>query len=109
MKKRYPNGYNNNIYFKSLANFYRNKQKRIVSFEELYKGEVIYQGNDLRTFNRQLLEGNLPKLYLKIFNEMSKGFDVMEVKKNNKDKAINLIKFLSIYPYVEIRCKNEGK
>lgn len=109
LRKRYPDGYENNIYFKSLAQFYKKNNKRSINFDKLYNGEPIYLGNDLRTFNKQLLNGTLPILYIKMFEEMNKGFSILEVSKKNEEAALNLLKFLSIYPFVEIRCKNERK
>lgn len=109
LRKRYPDGYENNIYFKSLAQFYKKNNKRSINFDKLYNGEPIYLGNDLRTFNKQLLNGTLPILYIKMFEEMNKGFSILEVSKKNEEAASNLLKFLSIYPFVEIRCKNERK
>ena len=68
----------------------------------MYDGEEIYLGNSFRKFNKQLINNELPKLYIKMFEEMKQGFNELVVSKKNEDEAINLMKFLCIYPYVKI-------
>ena len=102
IKKRYPMGYEDNIFFQSLVSFFQNRGKRVVDFDKLYDGEEIYLGNSFRKFNKQLINNELPKLYIKIFEEMKQGFNELVVSKKNEDKAINLMKFLCVYPYVKI-------
>lgn len=103
ISKRYPNGYNN-IFYDSLLNFYKNKNTRTVCFESLYiNGEEIYVGNNLRTFNKRLLDNSLPKTYYNFFREMNKGFNIITVKKSNRKKLDNILKFLDIYYDVTVR------
>ena len=110
IKKRYPEGYSNNVFFDSLYNFYKNNKCRAIKFDKIYnRKDPIYLGNCFRIFNKQLLNNDLPDLYMNMFNEMKKGFDQIIVKnKNDYEKALNLTKFLCIYPYVKIVLK-EGK
>lgn len=110
IKKRYPGGYLDNKFLSSLAQFYKKNNKRIIDFDEIYNGnDPIYFGNNLRIFNKQLVNNELPKLYIDMFNEMEKGFNEIIVSKKNEEKAINLCKFLCIYPFVKIRSKKDEK
>ena len=57
-----------------------------------------------------MIDKKLPDLYYKMFKEMDKGFDEIEVSEKNKQKVKELLEFLCIYPYVKIRSsKNEKK
>lgn len=110
IRKRYPDGYESNKFLNSLALFYKNKSERKVDFDVLYNGkDPIYLGNSFRIFNKELVSNKLPNLYYKMFDEMEKGFKVLSVSKKNLEKALNLTKFLCIYPFVEIRCKEDEK
>jgi len=105
IRKRYPEGYINNIFLNSLYMFYSKSVHRIVNFDQIYNGkDPIYLGNNLRRFNKELLDNKLPKLYINMFKEMQKGFDEVVVSNNNYGKAVNLIRFLCIYQFVRVRC-----
>lgn len=108
LKKRYPEGYKKNMFLNSLAEFYRNNNDRLIDFDNLYNGkDPIYLGNSFRLFNKQLVAGTLPKIYNNIFKEMQKGFSKIIVSKKNEEKALDLIKFLCIFPFVEVIVKEE--
>lgn len=110
INKRYDDGYNNNLFFKSLVFFYRNEKNRTIDFDEIYNGsDPIYLGNSFRIFNKQLVSNTLPKLYMDMFKEMELGFNEIIVSEKNKEKAENLTKFLCIYPFVRIRGKKDAK
>lgn len=110
INKRYPDGYNNNVFFKSLYFFYRNNTRRVIDFDKIYNGtDPIYLGNSFRIFNKQLLSNTLPTLYTKMFKEMEIGFNEIIVSEKNKEKAINLTKFLCIYPFVKVRSRKYEK
>lgn len=111
INKRYKTEYKKYQFLVSLIKFYENKQSRIINFEQIYNGkDPIYLGNDLRIFNKQMVNNNLPKLYYDMFKEMDKGFDTVLVSEENKKNVENLLKFLCIYPYVSIRSsKDEEK
>ncbi len=103
IKKRYPEGYQNNKFFDSLASFYKNNTIRDIDFDKIYNGkDPIYLGNSFRIFNKGLVNNNLPKLYYDMFREMKKGFNRIIVSEKNAEKAYNLTKFLCIYPFVKI-------
>lgn len=101
----YKNGYQDNIFLTSLVSFYKNYNCREIRITDLQK-EEIYKGKDIRTFTKQLFDCTLPKIYIKMFAEMKKGFDVVIVKdEKQKEYAIDLLKFLCLYPYVEVRVE----
>lgn len=95
-----------NMYLSSILNFYKNYKNRTIKIEQIDKNTKIYHGSDMRIFNKKLLDNSLDSIYLNIFKEMNKGFNKIIVK-TKKDKEImdTIIRFLSIYPYVEIDIK----
>ncbi len=106
IRKRFSNGYNDNCFLKSLVSFYENFHSRKIYFKDIYNNEIIYKGNEMRQFNKELIDNKLPNLYLSIFKEMQVGFDEIIVKtEEEKEKAINLTKFLCIYPFVKVTKK----
>lgn len=105
IKKTYGNSYKENIFLNSILEFYNNNSDRIIELENL-KNEKIFMGKDIRIFTKKLFDNNLPEFYYNIFKEMQKGFRTIKVQ-NEAEKllAINLAKFLCIYPYVQIVIK----
>lgn len=97
IEKRAGSNYNDNPYFRSLINFYKNSSNREVNLnmDKLLENDIYY-GKDMRIFNKLILQNNLPDFYLNIFNEMDKGFGKIVVKSGQYNKAMNLIKFLNI-------------
>ncbi len=109
IKKRYPEGYNDNPFFNSLALFYKNNNHRTIDFDAIYNDkDPIYLGNSFRIFNKQLVSNSLPKLYRDMFKEMEKGFDTIIVSKKNEEKALNLTKFLCIYPFAKVIVRGKN-
>lgn len=103
VEKRFNNEYKNNSYLNGIVNFYMHKNKRPIYIEKIEESEFIYKGKDMRLFNKRLLDNDLSNLYLNIIKEMAIGFDKIIVKDEaDKAKVIDIIKFLCIYPYVEI-------
>ena len=67
------------------------------------KNEEIYLGKDIRAFTNKLFNNQLSSCYYDLFKEMQKGFNCIEVDNDDeKVLAINLAKFLCIYPYMII-------
>ena len=61
----------------------------------------------MRLFNNRLLNNELSELYLYIIHEMKIGFNEIVVSNEEDiDKAIDIIKFLCLYPYVKVSLKN---
>ncbi|MFR3072749.1 MAG: glycosyltransferase family A protein [Paeniclostridium sp.] len=107
IEKRFSNEYKKNSYLNGLVNFYVYKSERTVNLEKISEDEFIYKGRDMRLFNKNLLSNNLSELYKKLINEMNIGFSkIVVVDEQDKDKAIDITKFLCIYPYVKIEVKN---
>lgn len=103
LNKRFNNEYKNNIFLNSLYEFYKKDNKRSINFKDIYNGEIIYEGNQMRKFNNELIKNELPNLYINIMKEMEKGFNEIIVDNDlDYDKALNLTKFMCIYPYVNI-------
>ncbi len=103
IQKRFGEDYKRNIFLNSLVEFYKQEKKRKIEFSKIYHGEEIYQGNDMRKFNKRLLENNLPEFYQKMLEEMQKGFDEVIVKtEEEKEKAIQITQFLCINPKIKL-------
>lgn len=97
----------NNLFLNSLVLFYKNIKKRAISinFNNISK---IFYGKDMRLFNKALLNNNFEDEYLKIFSEMQEGFDEIVISDQKQyNQALNLTKFLCIYPYVKIVVRGE--
>lgn len=109
IKKRFKNEYEDNLFLKSLSEFFFNRQNRVIEIkEELFNNSTIYYGKDMRKFNNALLNGNLEDIYLFIFSEMQKGFSEILVNTElNKEKLTVIAKFLCIFPYIKITVKGE--
>ena len=105
IKTFYGKNYTDNIFLKSLLEFYKTNSNRKIELKNL-KDEEIYMGKDIRLFTNKLFKNKLSKFYYNIFSEMKKGFDTIFVDtESEKELAINLTKFLCIYPYVKILVK----
>lgn len=105
IKKTYGKEYEKNIFLKSLIMFYETKSDRKIEFQNL-ANENIYYGKDIRSFTKKLFSNNLEDFYLNLFQEMQKGFSTIEVKtEQDRELAIDIAKFLCIYPYVKITKK----
>ena len=97
IQKRFGDEYDKNIFLNGLVEFYKS----------IDKNEFIYKGKDMRLFNNRLLNNELSELYLYIINEMKIGFNEIVVSnKEDIDKAIDITKFLCLYPYVKVSLKN---
>jgi len=108
VKNTYKNReYNDNIYLKSLLEFYKNYHPRTIIFDNIEE-EDVYFGKDIRSFSNKLFNNKLSELYYNLFKEMEKGFNRIIVKnKKSKENMTNIIKFLNIYPYVTIESLDE--
>lgn len=105
VKSFYGADYSENIFLKSIVSFYKNPSNRTINLSNL-KNEEIYLGKDIRAFTNKLFNNQLSSCYYDLFKEMQKGFNCIEVDNDDeKVLAINLAKFLCIYPYVKIIVK----
>lgn len=103
----YKDGYQNNKFLVSLVSFYKQNSDRVINLKEL-KEEDIYFGKDIRIFTKKLFDNSLPKIYEVMFEEMKQGFKTIVVEnEEQKALALNLIKFLCLYPYVEVRVEEK--
>ena len=103
VKKRVPN-YKNNLFLNSLVNFYKNtsSSNRKVTIEKV-PDIFIYKGKDIRKFNKEIKQGTIDEFYLNLLIEMEIGFKTIVVKNEyDKDKMIEICKFLCIFPEIEI-------
>ena len=76
---------------------------------EIAEDEKIYQGKDMRAFNKLIVKGEISKLYKDIFKEMEKGFNCIETTEENKSKVKDIVKFLNMHPFVEVKVKENKK
>lgn len=105
--KRFGNEYDKNIFLKGLVEFYKSDISRKIYIKDIDENEFIYKGKDMRLFNNRLLNNELSELYLYIINEMKIGFNEIVVSNEEDiDKAIDITKFLCLYPYVKVSLKN---
>ena len=102
IKKRYPKGFKN-IFYESLISFYKCKSDRTIVYENLYvDNDPIYEGNNLRIFNKQIVANELPETYINFLREMKLGFTKIKCSSKNKENLIKILKFLCIYYFVDI-------
>ena len=107
IKRRFGEQYKNNVFLTSLLEFYREKKQREISLENI-KQQTIYKGKDIRIFAKKLYNNELDEFYLNFMKEMKKGFSsILVVDEEEKNMAIDLLKFMCIYPYVHVRIKGE--
>ena len=107
IQKRFGDEYDKNIFLNGLVEFYKSNISRKIYIKDIDKNEFIYKGKDMRLFNNRLLNNELSELYLYIINEMKIGFNEIVVSnKEDIDKAIDITKFLCLYPYVKVSLKN---
>ncbi len=107
IEKRFKDQYKNNTYLNSIVNFYNNKNTRTINVNKIDDDEFIYKGKDMRLFNKNLVNNNLSHLYVNLISEMAVGFDKIVVEdENDKEKMLDITKFLNIYPYVKIEVRN---
>lgn len=106
LRKRFSDDeINNNLFLKSIYNFYNNYKDRSIYLETLE--DKIYVGSDLREFNKKILDNSIPKFYINILNEMNNGFNEIIINKNIDIKDIdNLLRFLCINKDVKISRKD---
>lgn len=97
IKKRFRDGYKENLYLYSLYLFYKNKSSRIINLKKISNDVIIYKGKDMRAFNNALMNGCLNNFYLDLFSEMKQGFGTIIVSDViEKEKIENLSKFLCL-------------
>lgn len=96
IKKRYPEGVENNAFLSGLLGFYKSVSERELYLPALGKVEVYY-GKDVRSFNKKLLNGTLESFYVSFLEEMKKGFSKIIVQNEEDLKKIrDITKFLCL-------------
>lgn len=106
IEKRFDNDYVTNTFLNGLVEFYKKENKRAIYIESISKQEHIYKGKDMRLFNKNLLNDSLSETYKLLLDEMKYGFNEIVVSDlKDKEKLIDIAKFLCIYPYVKISVK----
>lgn len=96
-------------HLKALVKFFENYQDRTIEIKDINKDEKIYQGKDMRAFNKLIVKDEISDLYKQVFKEMEKGFNCIETTKENKTKVEDIVKFLNMYPFVEVKVKEQKK
>lgn len=107
-KRLNDNEIKNNIFLNSLINFYKNNKTRKINIDSINSDIPIYNGKDMRIFNKKIYNNTIEPLYKTLFSEMEIGFNEIVVNnKNDYKKLVDITKFLCIYPYVKITIKNK--
>ena len=104
IKKRFAY-YENYLFLKCLYNFYKNYKNRKIIIKKIDSSEEIFVGADIRKFNNQMIKGTLSKFYQNLLKEMNKGFNTIITTEENYNKILTTIKFLCIYPFVNIEIE----
>lgn len=92
------------IYIASIAKFFDNEKPR--SIEDVLPNDLkIYDGGDIRLFNRDLKNSNLPEFYDAFMHEMRIGFDKIVVDANDFSNWQRILEFFCIKDYVKIEVK----
>lgn len=100
IKKRFEK--TTNLFLNNLSNFYNKVNTRSIYIDDIGENEFLYYGKDMRKFNNDLLNDKLSNIYKKIIEEMANGFNTIIVKNEEDKKKIIIIKFLCIYPFVNV-------
>lgn len=109
IEKRFQNTYKDNLFLKSLSDFFYTIQDRTIKIDtELLNNCTLYFGKDMRKFNNDLLNNKLDAIYIFIFNEMQKGFsEILVDSESDKYKMTIITKFLCIFPFIKITVKED--
>lgn len=91
-------------YFEAIENFFKNKCDREITIENV-KEEDVFFGSDTRSFNKKLVSNSLPSIYYSLFNEMNSGFNKVVTSEIDKERVINILKYIGIYDYVSVVTK----
>lgn len=102
----YGEEYKENLFLKAILGFYNNHENREITLEKI-SNAIIYKGKDIRTFTKNLLAGTLDEFYTNFMKEMENGFSkVIVYNDEDIEKAKDLLKFMCLYPYVEIEKRS---
>lgn len=97
IKKRYPQGVEDNIFLTSVLGFYESNSDRILKLPKLSENLKVYYGKDVRFFNKALLSGTIDEFYLYFMKEMKIGFsEIIVHDKEDIAKVKDIIKFMCI-------------
>lgn len=98
----YGKEYEKNIFLRAVLGFYKKHSDRVINLNSI-KNTEIYKGKDIRIFAKKLLDNKLSEFYILFMNEMEKGFSKIMVDTDEEvEKVKDLLKFMCIYPYVEV-------
>ena len=98
----YGKEYEKNIFLRAVLGFYQKHSDRVINLKSI-KNTEIYKGKDIRIFTKKLLDNKLSEFYILFMSEMEKGFSKIMVDTDEEvEKVKDLLKFMCIYPYVEV-------
>ena len=108
IKKRFGDTYVENRFLKVLVDFYKNYSQIEIIIEDYIDDKIVYQGKDNAKFNNALLDNKIDQLYINIMNEMEKGFNsVVVANEKEMKKMYDILRFLCIEPFVNIKIKEK--
>lgn len=98
----YGKEYEKNIFLRAVLGFYQKHSDRVINLNSI-KNTEIYKGKDIRIFTKKLLDNKLSEFYILFMSEMENGFSKIMVDTDEEvEKVKDLLKFMCIYPYVEV-------
>ena len=91
-------------YYTAVLNFFKNRKSKSI---ELYNvnSDDVFLGSDVRLFNKKMLNKKLPKIYYRLFDFMNDGFDTIITDDKSYNSLVNILKFMDIFEYVNIKTK----
>lgn len=87
--------------YRAIQGFFEASNNRCIELK-IPEDFKVYDGSDIREFNKKLHENELHELYYQLFKEMKIGFNCVQIKSTDLSDVQRLLEFLMIKEYVRI-------
>ena len=94
-----------NPYVKAIVDFSQNYNEEIEKDIAIPAELKIFDGADIRLFNRQLSQNQLDPFYFEMMKTIGQGTGKMRVTRHDKEKLERILEFFTIKDYVKIEVK----